>query len=247
MAGYREHVTVSGLLGVAYGCAAVFLMGFSLVQAAIAAVLTGISGMLPDLDSDSGRPIKELFGVTAALAPLLLLQHIHALGVEGDRAMFFAITSYGVVRYGGAFLLAKLTVHRGMFHSIPALLIASELTFLTYHSDELRVRILVSVGVGIGFLSHLILDEVYSVQWDGARVRLAKSAGSALKFFGPAALPNGVAMGLLIFLTYATLVSLGIVRDPGKIPAPEVIRVTSDLDDAPPFRVAQEPTDTQLQ
>ncbi len=247
MAGYREHVTVSGLLGVAYGCASVFLLGFSLIQAAIAAVLTWISGMLPDLDSDSGRPIRELFGVTAALAPLLLLQHVYAMGVEGDRAMFFALASYGIVRYGGAFLLSKLTVHRGMFHSIPALLISAEVTFLAYHSDEMRVRLLMAVGVAIGFLSHLVLDEMYSVQWDGARVRLAKSAGSALKFFGPEALPNGVAMGLLICLTYATLVSLGIVRDPGKIPAPEVIRVTSDLDDAPPFRVAQEPTDTQLQ
>ena len=246
MAGYREHVSVSGLLGIAYACAAIFLFGYTIVQAAIAAVLTGISGMLPDLDSESGKPIRELFGVTAALAPLLLLQNIHSLGVNGDRAMLFALIAYGVVRYGGAFMLAKLTVHRGMFHSLPALLIASEITFLAYHSPELRTRVLMGVGVGLGFLSHLVLDEMYSVQWDGAKVRLAKSSGSAMKFFGPEALPNGIAMGLLLCLSYATLVQVGVLRDPGKVPAPETIQITAEMSDAPAFRVAEQPKETQL-
>jgi membrane-bound metal-dependent hydrolase YbcI (DUF457 family) len=40
---------------------------------------------------------------------------------------------YGAVRYGGATVLGKLTVHRGMFHSIPALIIAAEITFLCYY------------------------------------------------------------------------------------------------------------------
>jgi len=247
MAGYREHVTVSGLLGVAYASAAMFMFGYSLIQACIAAVLTWISGMLPDLDSESGKPIRELFGVVAAIAPLMLMQHVNAIGVNGDRAMLFSLLSYGVVRYGGAFLLAKLTVHRGMFHSIPALLIAAELTFLAYHTDDFRVRVLMAVGVGLGFLSHLMLDEMYSVQWDGAKVKLAKSSGSAMKFWGNDALPNGVAMGLLLCLSYATLVEAEVLRDPGAIPAPETIYITSELPDAPRFQIAEQPRDTQLQ
>lgn len=247
MAAYREHITVSGILGVAYACAAVLLFGYSLTQAVIVAVLTWVAGMLPDLDSESGRPIRELSGVVAAFAPLLLLHNAQAIGVDGDRALLFAIIAYATVKYGGSFLLGKLTVHRGMFHSIPALLIASELTFLSYHSEEFRVRVLMAVGVGIGFLSHLVLDEMYSVQWDGMKVRLAKSSGSAMKFFGPDALPNGVTMGLLLCLTYATLVEAEIVHDPGKVPAPQTIHVTSDLEDAPPFRVADEPRGKSFQ
>lgn len=246
MAGYREHVTVSGLLGVAYAFAAVFMFGYSIVQATIAAILTWIAGMLPDLDSESGKPVKELFSVTAALAPLFLMQHVHAMGVHGDRIMLFSLLGYGAVRYGGALVLAKLTVHRGMFHSIPALLIAGELTYLAYHSPDPRVRVLMAIGVCLGFLSHLVLDEMYSVQWDGAKIRLAKSAGSALKFFGSDALPNGVAFGLLLCLTYATLVKAEIVRDPGKMPAPETIQVTSEMKDAPLFRVAKQPQESQV-
>ncbi|MGV2336179.1 MAG UNVERIFIED_CONTAM: metal-dependent hydrolase [Planctomycetaceae bacterium] len=146
--------------------------------------------------------------------------------------MFAGIAVWALVRYGFTFLLAKLTVHRGMFHSIPALLIAAELMFLVYPSPELRVRILMSLGVGVGFLSHLLLDEVYSVQWDGARVRLAKSAGSALKVWGDDALPNGVAMGLLLVLTWAVLLKLEVVRDPARIPAPEMYDMTTNLQDA---------------
>lgn len=247
MAGYREHISVSGMLGVAYALAAILMFGYTAVQAAIAAVLTWIAGMLPDLDSESGKPVRELFGVTAALAPLLLFQNVNALGVSGDRAMLFSLLAYGLVKYGGAFALAKLTVHRGMFHSIPALLIAAEITFVAYHSDDVRVRLLMAIGVGIGFLSHLVLDEMYSVQWDGTRIRLKHSAGTALKFFGTEAVPNGVTLGLLMLLTYMSLVQAGILREPGTEPAPETIRITSELEDAPPFRVAGESDDTRLQ
>jgi len=241
MAGYREHITVSGMLGVGWGSAAFLLGDFSLMQSVVAAVLTWLSGMLPDLDAEGGRPIRELTALTSALAPLLVVQHAHALGVSDDHTMFAGIAVWALVRYGFTFLLAKLTVHRGMFHSIPALLIAAELMFLVYPSPELRVRVLMSLGVGVGFLSHLLLDEVYSVQWDGARVRLAKSAGSALKVWGDDALPNGVAMGLLLVLTWAVLLKLEVVRDPARIPAPEMYDMTTNLPDAPPFRMAEEP------
>lgn len=244
MAGYREHVTVSGLVGAAGGCAAVFMFDYTPVQGVIFGILTGLAGMLPDLDSESGRPVRELTSLVASLAPVLMLQHAQSMGIHGDRAMLFALLSYAVVRYGGAVFLGKLTVHRGMFHSIPALLIAAEIAFLTYHSDELRVRTLMAAGVALGFLSHLVLDEMYSVQWDGAKVRLAKSSGSALKFFGSDAIPNAVTMGLLLCLSYATLVRSGLVRDPGKIPAPETVRITSELEDAPLYRLAEEPGET---
>ncbi len=247
MAAYREHITVSGMLGVAYAFAAVFALGFSITQAIIAAILTWIAGMLPDMDSQSGKPIRELFGVTAALAPLLLLQHAHSLGISGDRAMLFSLLLYGGVRYGGAAILGKLTVHRGMFHSIPALIIATETTFLFYHSPFQRVRLLMAAGVAIGFLSHLILDEVYSVTWDGVRINLKKSAGSAMKFFGKDQLPNAIALGLMMFLTYACMASVGLIPDPKKEPAPEVLEITSDLENAPEYRMADEPKSSVYQ
>ncbi|GAB5441504.1 MAG: hypothetical protein Fues2KO_18530 [Fuerstiella sp.] len=246
MAAYREHITVSGMLGIAYAVGAVVMLGFSITQAIIAAILTWISGMLPDMDSENGRPIRELFGITAALAPLLLLQHATHLGISGDRALLFCLLLYGSVRYGGASVLSRFTVHRGMFHSIPALIIAAELTFLGYHNPDIRVRLLMASGVAIGFLSHLVLDELYSVDWNGIRIKLKRSAGSALKFFGKKPLPNAIALGLMMFLTYASLSSAGILRDPKTERAPEVLEITSEIEEAPEYRMADEPKPTTL-
>ncbi len=242
MAAYREHITVSGTLGIAYAFAAVISFGFSTTQAIIAAILTWIAGMLPDMDSESGRPIRELSGVTAALAPLVLLQHANYLGIGNDRAMMFSLLLYGAVRYGGAALLGKLTVHRGMFHSIPALIIASEATFLAYHNPDPKVRLLMAGGVALGFFSHLVLDEMYSVQWDGMRIKVKKSSGSAIKFFGKNHMPNAVALGLMMFFSYACLMNVGIIPDPNVAPAPEVLEITGDLEAAPVYRMADEPT-----
>lgn len=214
MAGYREHVSVSGLCGIGYGVSAVIAGGFTPVQGAIAGCLTYVGGMLPDLDSETGKPIQEVFGLVAAVLPMICIRHlVHWTGtVEG--AILAAICLYVLVRHGGASLLSRFSVHRGMFHSIPALVIAAELVFLGYVSDSMSVRMLMGGGVALGFLSHLLLDELYSVQWTGVKIRLSKSAGSAFKMFGKSLGPNMFAWTLLCFLSWLTLLQAGLVEDP---------------------------------
>ncbi len=235
------------MLGIAWAFVAIFVFGFTAVQSAVAAIFTWVAGMLPDLDSETGRPVRELSGVTAAVAPMLVFQHFASIGVSSDRAILAALLLYGAVRYGAPTILGKMTVHRGMFHSIPALIIAAELTFLAYYSPDLRVRVLMAFSTGIGFLSHLVLDEMYSVQWNGTRIRLKKSAGSALKFMGRESLANGMTLGLLMFLTWASLDSAGLLDPLVKQPVPEVLEITPDLPDAPAYRMADEPKGTQWQ
>ena len=69
-----------------------------------------------------------------------------------------------------------------MYHSIPAMLIAGLVVYLAYHSPDRDLRFLMAGGVMIGFASHLILDEIYSVDFRGAKIVLKSSAGSAVKF-----------------------------------------------------------------
>jgi hypothetical protein len=52
------------------------------------------------------------------------------------------------------------------------------------------------------------------VQWSGVRIRLKKSAGSALKFFGNTPLPNLVTYSLLLGLSYLMLTDAGIIGPP---------------------------------
>ncbi|MDA1012918.1 MAG: metal-dependent hydrolase [Planctomycetota bacterium] len=224
MAGYREHISVSGLLGIGYGVIATLALDFSIEQSVLAACLAWVGGMLPDLDSETGKPVQELFGIVAALAPLALMHRLVALGLGPDRVLLIAVGAYAAVRYGGASLLGRLSVHRGMFHSVPALLIASELVYLGYPTENIEVKLLMACAVGVGFLSHLLLDELYSVEWTGTRIRLNKAAGSALKFVGRNFFPNAFTYSLLFFLTYTSLVQSGVLKGPDGIDAPVLLK-----------------------
>ncbi len=217
MAAYREHITVSGMLGAGVGLASTFAFGFTPVQGMLAGWLTAIGGILPDLDSESGRPVREMFGLTASVLPLLMLGRVlRWTGMQNDpeTIMVLFLTMYLLIKYGLASLVATVSVHRGMFHSIPALLITSEAAWLAYPSDSPRVKLLMAGGIGAGFFSHLLLDEIYSVQWSGVRITLKKSAGSALKFFGNGFSGNAVAYVLLVCLTLVTLNEAGIIARP---------------------------------
>ncbi|MEX0700694.1 MAG: metal-dependent hydrolase [Planctomycetales bacterium] len=228
MAGYREHIGVSGLLGAAYGAAATWAAGFTPVQGALAGGLTWVSGMLPDLDAESGRPVRELFGLLAAILPMILMRRLLVWSQSVETAVAIAFAIYGVVRFGGPLVLGWFSVHRGMFHSIPALVIAAECAFLAYQSDDLGVRLLMAGGVAIGFLSHLVLDEVYAVQWTGLRLKLNKAAGSALKLVGKTAMPNLVCYGLLALLTYAALADVGLLKRDDPHAATTILRQAAE-------------------
>ena len=65
-----------------------------------------------------------------------------------------------------------------MWTQIPAVLIAGELTFLAYHSPSGATRLFLAGAVAFGFLSHLVLDEIYSVDFRGLTLRLKPSAGT---------------------------------------------------------------------
>lgn len=212
MANFREHVTTSSLLGLGYGLTGIVGFGFSPVQGLLSACLTGLSGMLPDLDSDNGRPVREMFGLLGAVGPLLLVNRvIGLLGLPGDpeTIMLVIVALYVAIKYGGAELISRISVHRGMFHSWPALLIAAETVFLAYPSPRVPVKLFVAGGVALGFLSHLLLDELYSVELKNSRLALKKSSGTALKWSGDALLPNVVSYTLMATLTYATFSEAG--------------------------------------
>ena len=205
MAGFRTHLGVATACGVGYGAAAVNPLGFGPEAAILAAGLTAVGGMLPDLDSDSGRPIKELFSLAGAVVPLLLVPRLQQTGMSYEGMLAFLVLCYVFVRYALAWALKQVTVHRGMFHSIPAMLIAGLVVYLEYGSPNRAVRLLLAGGVMLGFLSHLVLDEIYSVDFNGVRVKLKSSAGSAVKLFSPSLVGTTVCytiLGVLLVAAY---------------------------------------------
>lgn len=205
MAGFRTHITVSSVLGIAYGGAAVQPLGFSTEAAVLAAGITAVGGMLPDLDSDSGTPIREMFGLAAVLVPLMFVWRLHSAGVSKEGILATLLFGYVIIRYGVANVFKRLTVHRGMYHSIPAMLIAGLCVYLAYDSKDRNIRLLFGCGVMLGFLSHLVLDEIYSVDWRGMKPKLKSSAGTAFKFGSSSIFATAtcyIILGGLLYLFY---------------------------------------------
>ncbi len=217
MAAFREHITVSGMLGLGYGVAATTLIGYSPAEAAVAGVLAGIGGMLPDLDSPTAKPGQEIFALTAASMPLVLVGHVlkwSQLPANTEVLILLIMGMYLGIRYGLAQIVANFSVHRGMFHSIPATFIAAELVYLMYPNPSPTVKLLMGAGVAVGFFSHLLLDEVYSIAWDGPLPRLKKSFGTALKWASPQLGPTILTYGLLIAMTFIVGEQSGIIGPP---------------------------------
>ncbi|HEX4606897.1 MAG TPA: metal-dependent hydrolase [Urbifossiella sp.] len=205
MADFHTHITVSGILGVGVGAAAVSPFGFHIETAILAAGLTTIGGMLPDLDSDSGIPVRELFSLAAVMVPLVMIPRLVQMGLTREGVLATMLFGYLAIRYPFRAMFKRLSVHRGMYHSIPAMLIAGLVVYLGYHSDNQAIRILFGLGVMVGFLSHLVLDEIYAVDLRGLRPKLNKFAGSAVKFFSPSVPGTAfcyAVLGALLYLAY---------------------------------------------
>jgi len=210
MAAFREHITFSTVLGVGYAVG-LKAMGYEASHALLAGGLCGLAGMLPDLDSDSGKPVREMFGFLSAVAALIFF---HRLG-EGDLEfrLLLAAGLYLFIRFGFAYLFRQLTVHRGMCHSLPAALIAGLSTYLVFSNLDHHRALAMAGGVLIGFVSHLVLDEIYAVGFNGLKIKVNQFAGSALKFTSKSMPATLVCWGIVLLLSYRVAVTEGALPD----------------------------------
>lgn len=204
MADFKTHLTVSTIAGIGYGGVAYGLGGMPLPASVLAAGLCGASGMLPDIDSGPGRPLREITSFLAVAIPAILYGRLQHYGLSQSSIILVGVAIYLTIRFGLAELLRRYAVHRGMFHSFVAAAIFGELTYLAFYNDSNAVRWLIAGGVVLGFMSHLCLDEIYSVQWDG-RPRVKKSFGTALKVFAHGWWPNVSAYAKFAILTYLVI------------------------------------------
>jgi hypothetical protein len=166
----------------------------------LAAGLCGVAGMLPDLDSDSGVPVRETFAFAAAIVPMLLVDRLERMGTPHDLIVFTGFLVYIAIRFGVSQIFKRYTVHRGMWHSLPAAASVGLLTFLLVTGDSTFHRLYLAGAVVLGFLVHLLLDELWSIQWKGGRVRLKSSFGTAIKLWSRSWWANLSTYGKLVLL-----------------------------------------------
>ncbi|MCU0878674.1 MAG: metal-dependent hydrolase [Pirellulaceae bacterium] len=202
MADFKTHITFSTITGIGYGLWG-WQSGAPVETAILAGGLCSVSGMLPDLDSDSGRPVQEMSCFAAAVIPMLMLERFENFGWSREMMVLATAGIYAAVRLGVAEVFKRYTVHRGMWHSIPACIAVGLLAFLIVAGQDIAIRTYKSCAVSLGFFSHLLLDEFWSVRVRSGRLNIKKSFGTALKFWGSNRSANFtvyLTVGLLAFL-----------------------------------------------
>lgn len=181
MADFKTHVTVAAILSAPLAASA-FILGYANMNEAIFYALAGtLGGLLPDIDADDSAAIRLVFRLFGALVAGL------AIAFSLDKLLHWqvlalAIVSYLVVRFPIQWVFEQFTIHRGALHSLLANVMFAALAVPTaYHLFALEAKTAWGIGgfIFFGATIHLILDELYSIELSGMRIK--RSFGSALK------------------------------------------------------------------
>jgi len=204
MADFKTHICVSSVAGAFYGMAG-FQAGLPWESCAIGAALCSVSGMLPDLDSDSGIPLREAVAFASAFVPMLMVDRLQRIGCNHETMLLITIAVYFFLRFALAEIFRRYTVHRGMWHSVPAGLSAALFAFVVCSCENMNLRLFKTVAVFVGFMSHILLDEIWSVEYRRGRYTFKHSFGTALKFWSGNRVANIFSytiLAALCFLAY---------------------------------------------
>ena len=206
MAAFKSHIS----FGVLTAIALTFLLGyFSIISGFslfIVFTLTVIGSMLPDIDSDSGLPVRLLFlSISIALATLSLFYI--------DSIYSVSLLEKGLISIGcglGTYFIAGnifkyFTVHRGIFHSIPASLVfgLAALSLSSEFGFGDKESLSFGLAVSVGYLCHLLLDELNSTtNLAGGSFLPKKSLGTAMQLWAPSVVTSSLMYMLLFILLF---------------------------------------------
>ncbi len=181
MANFNTHLTVSAAVS-GFLASGLLVVELATLKAAVLFWLLGTTaGFLPDVDSHNSKATRWIFSLLGiSIASLSAFSQNYF--VTFPALVLFWLGIFITVRYGVFYIFHALTVHRGNFHSVIAALCFGLITTAICH-QFFDIRPFVAWGSGffvtMGYLTHLLLDEIYSVNL--VNRRLKKSFGSALK------------------------------------------------------------------
>jgi hypothetical protein len=187
MANFATHL-YGGALVSSVASLGLYSTGLAGPEQTQACFFLGVAGgLLPDIDSGASKPVRGVFTLLAiSLAFTTAFALIGRLPLL-DLAMVW-VGTFLIVRYLVLEAFARLTVHRGVWHSWLAVVLAGlAAANAAHHGLGVSAGESWVVGgfVALGYLTHLCLDELASVDLLNHRVR--RSFGTALKPFSLAA------------------------------------------------------------
>ena len=210
MADFKTHLTVTSIFS---SIASTVLLASSLAapeEVLLCFILGVIGGLLPDIDSDGSLPVRLLFTFMATVIAFLVI--FRQDGDDSVAELFLLwLASFAVIKSFVFSMFTRITIHRGMIHSIPFGALAGLLaTILLHRVGRFGGFTVWMAGVFLfgGYILHLLLDELGSMGLPGRPAR--RSAGTALKFGNLSDLKTTTFVYVALTLTFL------VVPDPGE-------------------------------
>jgi len=201
MASFAQHVNTAVVIS---GITIAPLYSSSLIDInqSLALLFFGmIGGILPDIDLENSKPIQITSSILSIFIPLLaILTLLQSLSIS--KMLFIWFLSSILLHFFIFKILLHFTIHRGVIHSIPmGLLFAHCITIVFYNilGFEELFSLLCGLFLFIGFIIHLLLDEIVSLNAFGMSFK--KSLGSALKFYDK----NNIIGSVLLYISIIIL------------------------------------------
>jgi hypothetical protein len=201
LANFKTHFNVAASASAVVSVSVLAINLITPVEAMIMFLFGTIGGLLPDLDSDNSVPLRIGFKIFAYISSFLVMFALSE-NMTIIEMLIIWILAFIFMRLVVLNLFNKFTVHRGIFHSVPASVVFGLIIVIFLHylfSFSPFKAWLAGFFIFFGSMVHLILDEVYSIDVMGRRIK--KSFGTAVKFYDKKTVyPNIVIYVVMVFL-----------------------------------------------
>lgn len=185
MANFHTHLSVALAISTALATTGFMLNAYGFFEMIVLACAGMVGGLLPDIDLDHAKISRIGFNLASLLGAMfmVILYHRQHPTTPTDGLIAWGV-GFLLLRFGFFALFSRLTHHRGMVHSVPYMATLSLMfVYLAFYIFDWTALLSWFFGlfIFIGTMVHLLLDELFSVNIYGLRVK--KSFGSAFKFF----------------------------------------------------------------
>lgn len=203
MADFKTHLTGGIVVGATFSAISFISFEMNIVQSFAVFTMGLLGGILPDLDSDSGKPLALISGMLSVLFPALLLTQISSeTSFTPEFLISYFAFSYFVINYIFCELIKKMTKHRGIMHSIPFAFLCAEIAYLLFYPSGQNMTTMAALSIFFGCIIHLILDELNAFYFKfGFIPLLNKSSGTALKLYSKDIFPNFLIFSFVLLMT----------------------------------------------
>lgn len=182
MANFNVHLSGGALVSGMAASALVYTGLFSPLQGAVLWGAGTLGGLLPDIDADASTPLNWIFSLLAVIAALFTVRLVAGQSLVMIWGAMLCV--FLAIRFGVQTLFTRITRHRGAWHSCLAGVFSGlGAAWISHRWMGQAAEFSWAIGgvTLLGFFTHLILDELYSVNLSGVRIK--KSFGTALKPF----------------------------------------------------------------